>query len=84
MNQKQTEILIILKITQRQCTGRSSGCVSCYNSVWMEQTQGCPSLQALTTLQPPFQSQPSESAPQLPSATGTTTIFDLDLLDSSE
>ena len=53
--------------------------------VWMEQTQGRPSLQAPTTLQPLFQSQASESAPQLPSATQTTnTIFDLDLLDSSE
>ena len=38
MNQKQTEILIILKITQRQCTGRSSGCVSCYNSVCLDGT----------------------------------------------
>ena len=86
MNQEQIEILIILKITQRQCTWRSVD-VSLATTVfvWTEQTQRRPSLQAPTTLQPLFQLQPSESAPQLPSATQTTnTIFYLDLPDSSE
>ncbi|XP_068392826.1 pyroglutamyl-peptidase 1 isoform X1 [Eschrichtius robustus] len=41
-------------------------------SVWMEQTQGHPLLQPLTTLQHFFQSQSSESATQLSSVTGTS------------
>ena len=37
MNQEQTDILIILKITQRQCTGRSLD-ISCYSSVCLHGT----------------------------------------------
>ncbi|MCI3727308.1 hypothetical protein MQC61_23735, partial [Escherichia coli] len=48
------------------------GSVSCFNSVWTEQTQGRPLLQPPTTLQPFFQSQPSDSASQLSSVSGTS------------
>ncbi|TKC35007.1 hypothetical protein EI555_005291, partial [Monodon monoceros] len=46
--------------------------LSCFNSVWTEQTQGHPFLQPPTTLKPFFQSQPSESATQLSSVTWTS------------
>lgn len=51
------------------------GSVSCFNSAWTEQTQGRPLLQPPTTLQPFFQSQPSESATQLSAITGTSHHF---------
>ena len=41
--------------------------VSCFNSVWREQTQGPPLLQPPITLQPFSQSQPSEPATHLSS-----------------
>ena len=51
------------------------GSVSCFNSAWMQQTQGCPLLQPPTTLQPFFQSQPPESATQLSVIPGTSHHF---------
>ncbi|KAB1270686.1 Ferritin light chain [Camelus dromedarius] len=58
-----------------QCAQWSHGSVSCFNSVWTEQTQGTQGrslLQPLTSLQPFFQSQPSEPATLLSSASGTS------------
>ena len=43
--------------------------VSCFNSVWREQTQGPPLLQPPITLQPFSESQPSEPATPLSSIT---------------
>ena len=66
----------LTKITQlRKCAGRPGGSVSCFNSAWMEQTQGRPLLQPPTTLQPFFQSQPPKSATQLSVITGTSHHF---------
>lgn len=42
------------------------GSVSCYKSVWMEETQGHPLFQPPTTLKPFFQSHPSEPGPTTP------------------
>lgn len=46
--------------------------LSLASSVWPAHTQGHPLLQPLTALQPFFQSQPSEPARLLPSASGTS------------
>lgn len=58
-----------------KCAQQPCGSVSCFNSAWTEQTQGRPLLQPPTTLQPFFQSQPSESATQLSAITGTSHHF---------
>lgn len=50
----------------------SQGSVSCFNSARSEQTQGRPSLQPPTALQPFHQSRPLESATQLSASTRTS------------
>nr|XP_035938093.1 LOW QUALITY PROTEIN: ferritin light chain-like [Halichoerus grypus] len=60
------------KTTMSKCTQQSCRSVSCFNSVWMEWTQGHPFYQPLTTLQPFFQSQALEPSSQPHSASRTS------------
>lgn len=61
-----------------QCPRRSPGSVSCFNSVWTEQTQGRSFFQSSTTLQPFFQSQTTEpSQPPLACETSHHRVLSL-------
>ena len=65
-----------------QCAPQSRRSVSHFNNDQIEETQGHPSLQSLATLQPFFQSQPSKSATQLSSITGSSQHHVLSLTPS--